>query len=245
LRLGPLAAVADHFFTTRDLRLGSLDPRAADADGWKDVAAAIGVDCQGLVFTRQVHGSLVFDPDEAAGVRQPPEADAIVSGDPSRAISVRVADCVPLLLADPRTGLVGAAHAGWRGTAAAVATATVRALVSRGASAADLIVAVGPSIGPCCYDVGEPLIAAFQHAGHAAGDVNRWFKRPGGRLVLDLWTANVDQLVSIGLSRDHIHVARLCTACRLDLFCSYRKEGPVAGRLAAVIRAKPHAPPRP
>jgi YfiH family protein len=173
-----------------------------------------------------------------------PVGVAFFSGDPSRAVSVRVADCVPLLVADPRTGLVAAVHAGWRGTAARVASAAVRALATRGGSAADLIVAIGPSIGPCCYDVGEALIDAFREAGHPADAVARWFSRPNGRLVLDLWTANTDQLAAAGVNRGRIHAARLCTACRLDLFYSFRKEGARAGRLAAVIRA-PAAPLRP
>jgi hypothetical protein len=104
-----------------------------------------------------------------------------------------------------------------------------------GADPADLVAAVGPSIGPCCYQVREALVDAFRRAGHAPGDLERWFTADGG-LRLDLWRANRDQLEAAGLHRDRVHVAGLCTATHGELFHSYRRDGPSTGRLAAAIR---------
>lgn len=241
LRCSPLLEHAPHFFTTRALSLGGGSRAALDA--WTQVAEAIEVSPERLLRLRQVHGATVVtvSPGLAPHPRDAwPEGDAAVTDDPLTALGVRVADCVPLLLADPRTGAVGAVHAGWRGAAAGVAPATVRALTrSFEARAADVVAAIGPSIGPCCYVVGPELIDQF--AAHA--EAAAWFVRgSGGRWRLDLWRAIRDQLVRTGVAAQNILTARLCTACRVDVFCSFRTEGAQAGRMAGVIRAARRRP---
>lgn len=234
LRCVPLQPVAPHVFTTR--RLALRGSPADTAPAWAQLAAAIGVAPERLLRLRQVHGARVI---EAASVRfgdahdEWPEADIAIAEDPTVALAVGVADCVPLLLADPRTGTVAAVHAGWRGTAAGAAAAAVGALErTYGVRAADVIAAVGPSIGPCCYIVGPELIE--QYAGHA--EASSWFLRDEV-LRLDLWRATHDQLRRAGLDEKNIHLSNLCTACYTELFCSYRKEGERTGRLAGTIRA--------
>ena len=139
-----------------------------------------------------------------------------------------------------RTGrVVAASHAGWRGTAADVAGVTVRALASRYQVAPDtLSAAIGPSIGPCCYEVGEELLDAFTARGWSAADCDRWFIRREAKLFLDVWQANAEQLERAGIPADRIFVSRLCTACHRDWFDSYRREGAGTGRLAGYIRAR-------
>jgi YfiH family protein len=164
-----------------------------------------------------------------------PEADIAVSRDSSLVLTVRAADCVPVLLADRATGAVAAIHAGWRGTAEGAVLAAVRALSEKFATdPANLVAAVGPSIGPCCYTVGEELIQKF--AAHADGP--RWFNRTGG-LHLDLWRATRDQLERAGVAPRNIHVSELCTFDHAGVFPSYRRDGKAAGRLTAAIR--PHS----
>jgi copper oxidase (laccase) domain-containing protein len=102
-----------------------------------------------------------------------------------------------------------------------------------------LIAAIGPSIGPCCYEVGEDTRTAFLDAGHHPSMIERWFaRRDGGALYLDLWQATRDQLEGAGVMPTRIHTAELCTKTHADAFHSYRVEGPQAGRMAAVIRAR-------
>ncbi|MGD9901944.1 MAG: peptidoglycan editing factor PgeF [Vicinamibacterales bacterium] len=232
LRCAPLAAVARHGFTTRHLRL-----RGADPDAWGRVAAVVACAPTALHRTRQVHGATVAVVESSMPIGSLPEADALVTDVPGAALAVVTADCVPVLLADRATGVVAAVHAGWRGTAADVAGAAVRLIGVRWAvPPTRLVAAVGPSIGACCYEVGDELPAAFAAAGHGESATRRWFARDAaGRLRLDLWTATRDLLVGAGLSAGQIHVAGLCTKTHLEWFESYRAEGPAAGRLAAVI----------
>lgn len=230
----PLARVARHAFTSRQLQL-----RGAAPDGWVRAAAAVGCAVDALHRVRQVHGAAVHVVGATAldGASRP-QADALVTGTAGQALAVVTADCVPILLADPVSGAVGAVHAGWRGTAADVTGAAVAAMARHwNVPPARLVAAIGPSIGACCYDVGEELMDAFAAAGHDEAARAAWFSRDtDGRLRLDLWAANRDLLVRAGLSAANVHVAGLCTKTHLMWFESYRAEGAAAGRLAAIIK---------
>ena len=231
LRCRPLDPIAQHLFTTRQLQLPS-------ADGWRSLADTIGVSADSVVSLNQVHGRDVIVVG-AAVPQERPRADALVSHAPDIALVVRAADCVPLLIGDMRTGAVGAVHAGWRGTAARVAVAAIQAMTREfGSRPSDLMVAIGPAIGPCCYDVGSDVVDAFAAAGHERYLIDRWFLTPRERKMrLDVPGANRDQLVLAGVLEDHIHVSSLCTAMHLDVLTSYRAEKDQAGRIAGVIRA--------
>jgi len=236
LRCVPLEAVAPHGFTSRQLQL-SLE-EGADA-----LAAVTGV--ARVVQASQVHGRAVVVAHQGEAWPRPwPEADVLLSGIPSVAVAVRAADCVPLLFADRVTGAVAAVHAGWRGTAASAAPTAVAAMGHEfGSKPADLVVAIGPSIGGCCYDVGPDLVDAFAAAGHPRHLIDRWFLAPapprGSRepqqMRLDLVTANRDQLILAGVDGDHVHACGLCTAMHLAVLTSFRVEGAAAGRMAGTI----------
>jgi len=237
----PLEAIAQHLYTTRPWALGSP---SSDIDGaWAEVARVAGVDRHHLVRVRQVHGSAVLRVQGGPPSSTTIEADIIVSDDPSVALAIQSADCVPLLLADPRTGAVAAVHAGWRGLAGRVPAVAVTALRRDfGSDPADLVGAAGPSISAERYEVGEDVRRRFVDAGFDSSRLDRWFldgQRPG-HWQFDGWRAVRDQLIEAGLRPDGVHVAGLCTAANPDRFCSYRRDGPPAGRMAAVIR--PGAP---
>jgi purine-nucleoside/S-methyl-5'-thioadenosine phosphorylase / adenosine deaminase len=233
------AIAAPHLFSTRALELRGVTGQPAE--GWNQLAVALGVRQGKVLRPRQVHGDAVTvvstlpaDPSDVCATA----ADIVMTAGVDVALAVQTADCVPLLLADSRTGAVAAAHAGWRGTAAGVARTAVRAMEKHfGTRAADLVVAIGPSIGPCCYRVGDEVLAAF------GADGRRWFYRVSDGLMLNLWRANQDQLAEAGVNCDRIHVAELCTAMDADLFHSYRRDGQNAGRLAAAIRRAPGTTP--
>ena len=239
LRCRPLDAIASHLFTTRQLDVPS--PAA-----WSALSPLVGVPPERFLTLNQVHGHEVVTVrrgmDVAALRRMQearPAADAFVSNAPDVAVVVRAADCVPLLIGDRATGAVAAVHAGWRGTAARAAVAAIDAMALEfGSRPADLIVAIGPAIGPCCYEVGSDLVDAFAAAGHERYLIDRWFVSPrDSRMRLNVPGANRDQLILAGVPEEQIFSADLCTAEHLDVLTSYRAEKDRASRIAGVIRA--------
>jgi len=232
-----------HGFTTREggvsvapydaLNLGGKvgDDPAAVAENWRRLGARTG-----LAFARvhQVHGARVVRLEEAGEPRE--EADAVVSLTPGLAATVSVADCVPVLLADPGSGAVAAVHAGWRGTIAGIAAEGVRALVREaGAAPARLLAAVGPSIGPCCYEISGDLADRFER--ELGADVVTRGEAPH----LDLWEANRRILASAGLEPRNVEVLRRCTACERPLFYSHRRDAGRTGRQVAFVAPRGRA----
>jgi purine-nucleoside/S-methyl-5'-thioadenosine phosphorylase / adenosine deaminase len=227
LRCTALDAVAPHVFTSRHLRFRA-------AGDFEALGEALGVDAAQIVRARQVHGRTVAVVSPQHESSDAIEADALVSFDPRRPVAVRVADCVPVLLADRGQRGVAAVHAGWRGTCAGVVGVAVEAMHEAGVAPGDLIAAIGPSIGPCCYQVDERVRSAFLAM---TPDAAAWFEEDGpGRWKLDLWRANAEQLEASGVPAGAIHQARVCTADSLDRCFSYRREGPDTGRMVAAIR---------
>jgi YfiH family protein len=179
-----------------------------------------------LLLLKQVHGAAVAE----APWDGMPEADASVATRPGWLLGIQTADCLPLLLVDPRRRLVAAAHAGWRGTAAAVAAGAVAALAARGSRPADLVAALGPAIGACCYEVGDEVREAFGPSGAP------FFRTgPGRRPHLDVRAANVRQLLDAGLAPEALHHVADCTRCRAHLYHSYRRDGRAAGRMISFV----------
>lgn len=237
LRCSALDGIAAHLFSSRQPQ---LSPGVCEA-----LARATGA--SGLVTATQVHGAavVVCRPGEP---HPPPsaEADIIAACGAGVAIAVRSADCVPVLLADRRSGAVAAVHAGWRGTRAGASAAAVAALAREfGTRPEDLVAAIGPHIGVCCYEVGPEVVDAFAAAGFERHLIDRWFpvRAPATRsstrppLYLDLGLANQDQLVLAGVPAAQIHHSGLCTAEHLDVLTSFRVESTGAGRLIAAIRS--------
>ncbi len=179
-----------------------------------------------LLSLRQVHGVAVAQ----APFEGTPEADAAVATTAGLILGVETADCLPVLLVDPVRRFVAAAHAGWRGTAAGVAGRAVMALVAHGSRPRDLLAALGPGIGPCCYEVGDEVREAFGRSAAA-------FFRPGprGRPHLDVRAANLAELERAGIPPERIHSVAECTSCRGDLYYSYRRDGAGTGRMISFV----------
>lgn len=231
---GALAGVApQHAFTTRALRFRD----ETTAEDWAELSRRLETPDDRIVRVSQVHGRKVLVIDHElppSRAMESHEADAIVCTDPGIAIAVRVADCVPILIADKSQRVVAAIHAGWRGTCASVATATIGAIDALGIPASDLVATIGPSMGGCCYQVDDKVRATFLSM---TPDAVEWFTedRPG-HWKLDLWKANTDQLVAAGVPAARIHVMGVCTKHHNDRCWSYRGDGTGAGRMVAAIR---------
>lgn len=195
------------------------------------LARAVGYFPEALHQTLQVHGAMVWrhgpgaSPDDTGTVR----ADALVAATQGVAVAVRVADCVPVLLADVATGAVAAVHAGWRGVVAGVVGASLDVL---GARSENVLAAVGPSIGPCCFEVGDDVARAIAASTPAPVVVHR----PRAKPHVDLWRAVEAQLRARGVTR--VEVLERCTVCEATSFFSFRRDGLRSGRMVAVIVAK-------
>jgi polyphenol oxidase len=186
---------------------------------------------------------------------QPCKGDASITKKPGTLLGTQTADCVPILLVDPKKRAVAAIHAGWKGTLARIAQKTVGHMQFEFCCRpGDLLAAIGPSIGPCCYEVGADFVAKFfaQFAdapeyfdeARTGDEPNplQWLNMyppghqpPPKNVHLDLPKANRSQLLAAGLRAKNIFSSHLCTSCRTDLFFSYRKEGPQSGRMLSVI----------
>ncbi len=195
--------------------------------------AALGWRREDVATCYQVHSARVGVVGSADRGQVYPETDALVTADPGVALMLRFADCVPVLFYDKRKGVIGLAHAGWRGVAVGVVPATVRTLVETfSCRPRDLWAGVGPSIGPCCYEVGPEVVEQVKTAVNGR-EPFRW---ENGRAHLDLWAAVEGQLAEAGVGQ--VKVAGLCTACHTDDWFSHRAERGKTGRFGVVIGLK-------
>jgi len=216
---------------------------AASLHDRRRLAEAVGVAPERLVFMQQVHGGQVAAVDVShAGAGLHCRGDAVAAADAMTTASAAVAlvalsaDCPLVALWDARAGAVGVAHAGWRGLAAGVLPHTVAALGKLGANAGRMAAAVGPAIGPCCYEVGRDVADQLL----AAGAILPEHVLPRGTsLYLDLPGAVRHQLLAAGLAADRVDVEPSCTMCSPGVLHSYRRDGRRAGRQAMVVRLQP------
>jgi polyphenol oxidase len=215
--------------------------------------SALGADRLTLVGLKQFHSDVICDFQSAPA--EPCSADASISNTPNLLLGIQTADCVPILLVDPKNRAVAAVHAGWRGTLKRIVEKTIgRMEMQFRTRPADLLAALGPAIGGCCYEVGTEVAAAFHSQFPQApewfdelrtGDEPnplQWLNQfppghqpPPKNVRLDLRKANRAQLIAAGVDRKNIFVNELCTSCRPDLLFSYRKNGAESGRMMAAI----------
>lgn len=243
---------ASHCFTTRlggvsegylsSLNIGMHrgdDPKNVEAN-FRILTDALGCSVDDLVLTRQIHTDIVrvvTREDAGKGVdhRDFPECDALVTKDPGVALVIFTADCTPILLHDPVTGAVGAAHAGWRGTALGIAAKTVEAMVREfGCEAKNIRAAIGPNIGYCCFetdrDVPDAMVTALGEEANA-------FIRPHD----DKYYVNLKEINALWLRRagvEEIEISDACTVCRSDVFWSHRVTRGQRGSQGAIIVCK-------
>jgi YfiH family protein len=240
-------------FTAEDAREAVMRNRALLAE------AVTGNAETPLVALRQFHSNLVRTATAAdAGRERPWKADGLITGEPGLLIGIQTADCIPVLVADRKKRVVGAFHAGWRGTVKRIVELGVgRMRLEFGSKPEDLVASIGPGIGACCYAVGEEVLSEFESQFSYALELFREVyssdavrdKYPmlfltqrapghspiGPSLHLDLVEANRRQLLAAGLRARSIHAVGGCTNCETGLFFSHRASHGYAGRMMAVI----------
>jgi YfiH family protein len=172
-----------------------------------------------LATLKQVHSSTCVPGEGRSGILG--EGDALLENSPGSVVAVKTADCVPILVVDERRRAVAAVHAGWRGTVARILPAAVAAMRDRfGTDPIDVHAAIGPAIGPCCYEVGPEV--AVQFGGQGRGHI-------------DLPATNRAQLIETGVSPSRIYTSSLCTRCNSVEFHSFRRDKEAAGRLYSFV----------
>ena len=240
-----------HCFTTR---LGGVSQGAVSSLnlGWNRgdtpenvtknyqiLADALSFDRSKLVLTRQTHSDIVrqVTAADARGLdnRQYPECDGLITNQPGCALAIFTADCTPILLWDPVTGAVGAAHAGWRGTAAKIAAKTAQAMIAAyGCRPENIHAAIGPNIAQCCFetdaDVPEAMIGAYGAAAEP------FISRKGDKYYVNLKEINALALKALGVC--HIDISHECTVCQCHRFWSHRVTKGDRGTQGAIIVCK-------
>ena len=237
-------------FTEWDSRENVLENR-------RRFQTALGASDLPLVTLKQFHSDVIQVFDSAPS--DPCKGDAAITNRRGLVLAVQTADCVPILLADPKKRAIAAIHAGWRGTLARIVAKTIGAMQMHFASdPRDLLAAIGPCIGPCCYEVGTEVatqfLSQFPDAATYFDELRtgdepnplQWLNMmppghqpPPKNVFLDLRKANQSQLLVAGVRQQNIHSLDLCTACRPDLLFSYRKQGSHTGRQMSAIALRP------
>lgn len=234
-----LGGVSQGQFSSLNLAFHRGDAPENVEKNYRILADALGFGLNALVLTRQIHSDIIrtVTRKDAKGLdhRAYSPCDGLITCEPGTALGIFTADCTPILLQDPVTGAVGAAHAGWRGTAADIAGKTVRAMVREfGCCPADIRAAIGPNIGPCCFQTDADVPQAMRKA--LGAEAEKSIRPSDSKFYVNLKEINTLWLKRSGV--EHIEVSPLCTACRQDLFWSHRRVGQQRGSQGAVIICK-------
>jgi hypothetical protein len=211
----------------------------------KKLSQYLHISLNNFTVANQVHGvniSVAGEKDRGSGAVDNSTAlkdcDAMITGQQDICLLIFVADCVPIIMYDKRKKVIALIHAGWKGTVGKIALKTVHMMRSKwNCKPADIICAIGPSIGPCCYQVGPEVVAlvkkCFPGERYLLHDITE-----DGKGYFNLWEANKVQLLEQNIPEQNIEVAKLCTCCRSDIFFSSRKDNGETGRFAAGIMMK-------
>jgi len=204
----------------------------------EELAKALGVSRQQLIFPRQVHGDRIVVLDCPADHPEVTGTDALITNQRGICICVQTADCVPILLYDPQQQVVAAVHAGWRGTVSKIIAKTIHSMQLRfDCEPENLIAGIGPSIHYHVYEVGQDVIVQVRENFPNSRELLRPSARDG-KAFFDLWAANKNTMIDSGLKEENIEIMGLCSWSHEQLFYSARRDGAATGRMATGIMLK-------
>ena len=230
---------------TESLNFGSKnkDTRENIWKNYKIFTKSLGIDVGDLVLTNQVHKDKVLEVEEkdrGKGLTVESDiigVDGLITNKKGLALATFHADCTPLFFLDPVQKAIGLAHAGWKGTLSRIGEKTIEKMIKAYASdPKDILVGIGPSIGGCCFEVGEEVIDILKEN---FKDAEKYFhKKDKGKFMLDLWSVNKDQFLDMGILEANITESKICTKCNKDIFFSHRGDKGRTGSLAAMMELK-------
>lgn len=231
--------VSEGIYESMNLSFTRGDDPNRVRENFRRFCAAIGTDSEQVVVSAQEHHTTLYNAtvaDRGRGVtreRGYTDIDGLLTNEPGVVLCTQYADCVPLFFADPVRRVVATSHAGWKGTVAQIGAVTVaRMCTDYGCRPENIVAAVGPSIGPCCFEVDAPVYEAFSAL--SLFD-ETCYRQRGEKFDIDLWEINRRILLEAGITEAHLTVTDLCTRCYPDVFWSHRATGGQRGSLAAFI----------
>ena len=235
-----LGGVSEGYLASMNIGVHRGDTAENVARNYEILAELLGIGMEDFVVTKQTHSDIVRPVDGndrgyALVEGASPECDGLVTNTPGVALVIYTADCTPILLWDPVTGAVGAAHAGWRGTAADIAGKTVRTMVQQyGCDPKNIHAAIGPNIAQCCFETDKDVPDAI--AATLGADALDCIRQSGSKYYVNLKEVNARLLRRAGVTQ--IDISTDCTACQTDRFWSHRKHGSLRGSQGAIIVCK-------
>ena len=232
--------VSEGIFASMNLSYTRGDEKSSVDENYRRIAAVFDSTPDRVVCSDQTHTTnvrLVTETDAGKGVvrdKDYTDVDGLITNVPGLILATFYADCVPLYFVDTENRAIGLSHSGWKGTVQSIAAKTLARMTEAfGTQPRDVLVGIGPSIGPCCYEVGAEVAARFCAAFPYAEEL--LLHETDGHVHLDLWEANRQQLLRSGVSEENIEVAGECTCCRHAWYYSYRADQGKTGRIAALI----------
>lgn len=239
-----LGGVSKNEFASMNLSFNRGDPDENVLENYRRLCAAVGYDFHKLVASAQDHHTVVrrvTSKEAGIGITKPRDlqsVDGLITNEPGVVLVTYYADCTPLYFVDPVKKAIGLSHAGWRGTVAEMGRCTVEAMVKEfGTDPKDIIAAIGPSIGQCCYEVDDPVVNAIRKLDYIPEEAVLEPK-DNGRFQLNLWELNKRIIAHAGVPEEQIHFGGVCTRCHSDLLYSHRVMGVQRGGLAAMLSIK-------
>lgn len=236
-----LGGVSTGIYSSMNLSFTLGDSDQNVFENFRRFCGAIGVDHNRLVFAKQTHKTeirVVTEQDAGKGIikqRDYDDIDGIITNTRNLPLVTLYADCVPLLFCDPVKKVIGASHAGWKGTVGQIGLKTVEKMNETfGCNPADILVGIAPSIGPCCYEVDQPVVYSVKQL--ETVNFDSVMKPVGnGKYMFNMWQTNKQILMSAGVTEENITITDLCTQCHSEFFHSHRASGGRRGSLAAII----------
>lgn len=214
------------------------DDESAVRENYRLLAEDLGISLDRTVLAKQTHTKnirIVTEADAGKGIVRDSDiedTDGLVCNTPNMALVVFSADCIPVLLYDRERRVIAAVHSGWRGTVQRIGAAAVEVMEKEfGSRPSDIVAAIGPGIGPCCFEFGSDAPEYFER--------KYLTEREDGKFLVDIWEMNRDVLTKCGLKPQNIDISGVCTVCNSDRYYSYRTHKDKTGRQAAVIMLKP------
>lgn len=240
-----IGGVSKDHLGTMNLSFSRGDDDEAVRENFRRMAKAIGVEEDSFVFSQQTHTTnvrKVTEEDRGKGLLYPldyQDIDGLITNVPGLCLSTFYADCVPLYFVDPVHKAIGLSHSGWRGTVSKIGKVTLQMMKEEyGTDAADVLVAIGPSICQTCYEVSEDVIEQFQESFANEYWNELYYKKENGKYQLDLWKANEIVMLEAGVRKENLAVTNVCTCCNSEILFSHRASHGKRGNLAAFLALK-------